>query len=307
MGSDESEILEDAGAVIGEEAHIRSGSQGGPRHDPAYHKDKVDKYQNLLLLCPTHHAIIDKEGGRGFSIDDQERIKREHELSISRQVGPEGERSREFEERMLASIMVWEKKAGLESWGNLTYKLTTAIPSLSTHQYDGLVELGRWLLSGNWPRSRFPQIARSFDNMRAVLGDLINHLNECGDVEEGHWQIRREYKEIGWNPERYQTLLVKFKEERSVLYGLVIELTKAVNWTIQIVAAELDPFYRFDSGIVLLFAGDLVRGELFIRVEYSSEFDGELPYVGVDKIWEAVKAMDGQLNWQALLNLADFK
>lgn len=180
-------------------------------------------------MCPTHHAIIDKEGGRGFSVDDLERIKREHELSISRQVGPEGERSREFEERMLASIIVWEKKAGLEGWGNLTYKLTTAVPSLSIQQYDGLVELGRWLLARNWPRSRFPQIARSFDNMRAVLGDLINHLNECGNVEQSHWQIRREYKEIEWNPERYQTLLVKFKEERSVLYGLVIELTKAVN------------------------------------------------------------------------------
>jgi hypothetical protein len=56
--------------------------------------------------------------------------------------------------------------------------------------------------------------------------------------------------------------------------------------------------------VILFFMADLVTGELFVRVEYgSSEVGDALPYVGVDHIWRAVRAMNGQLNWQTLLNL----
>lgn len=304
LGSDESRVLEGAGAVIGEEAHIRSGKEEGPRYDPAYPKDMVDGYQNLLLLCPTHHTIIDKGDGRGFSIDELVRMKQDHELSINQRIGLVGERSRELEERMLASIIVWEQKANLEGWSKLTYKLTTAVPSLAIRQYNGLVELGRWLLGRSWPRSRFPEISRSFDNMHTVLSDLINHLNECGDVTENHWQIRRDYKNVAWNPERSQELLVQFNEMRWVLYGLIIELTKAANWVVLMVATELDPLYRFDDGAILFFMADLLNGELFVRVEYGpSKAEDALPYPGVNHIWSAVRAMNGQLNWETLYNL----
>jgi hypothetical protein len=304
LGSDESQVLEDAGAVIGEEAHIRSGRQEGPRYDPTYPEDKIDGYQNLLLLCPTHHAIVDKNDGRGFSVVELVKIKRDHELLINQRIGPAGERSRELEERMFASVIVWEQKANLENWGRLTCRLTTAVPSLSITQYSSLIELGRWLLGRNWPQHRFPRISRAFDNMHTVLHDLIDHLNECGDVEEDYWQIRRDYKSIAWNPERSQELLVEFNEARWVLYSLIIELTKAVNWVIRMVTIELEPLYRFDEGMILFFMADLISGELYIRAEYDdSDFEDELPYVGLNRIRRAVKAMDGQLNWQALLNL----
>jgi hypothetical protein len=42
--------------VVGEEAHIRSGSPGGPRYDPDYPSADIDKYENLMLLRLSHES-----------------------------------------------------------------------------------------------------------------------------------------------------------------------------------------------------------------------------------------------------------
>lgn len=44
---------------IGKIAHIVAHSQGGPRSDLSYPKDKLDTYGNWLLLCPTCHDTVD--------------------------------------------------------------------------------------------------------------------------------------------------------------------------------------------------------------------------------------------------------
>lgn len=65
--------------VVGEEAHIRSGSPGGPRYDPDYPSADFDKYENLMLLCPTHHSLIDAHDGDAYDVDTLVKLKRRHE------------------------------------------------------------------------------------------------------------------------------------------------------------------------------------------------------------------------------------
>ena len=74
--------------VLGEEAHIRAQSSGGPRYDADY--VDVDGYENLMLLCPTHHTVIDADHGSGFSVDRLLDFKRRHESNQSRREGLAG-------------------------------------------------------------------------------------------------------------------------------------------------------------------------------------------------------------------------
>jgi hypothetical protein len=67
----------DAVKVLGEEAHIRARSVGGPRFDPTY-KD-VNGYKNLILLCPNHHSMIDAGGGGGYTVEYLLEMKASHE------------------------------------------------------------------------------------------------------------------------------------------------------------------------------------------------------------------------------------
>ncbi|WP_159621476.1 HNH endonuclease [Ruania rhizosphaerae] len=65
--------------VLGEQAHIRSPRPDGPRYDVDYPSEKLDSPENVILLCPTHHRMIDKDGGSGYSVDELVEMKRHHE------------------------------------------------------------------------------------------------------------------------------------------------------------------------------------------------------------------------------------
>jgi hypothetical protein len=296
LGTEDSKLLSAVGVVMGEEAHIRSSSKGGPRYDGGYSMDKVDTYENLILLCPTHHTLIDKNNGSGFSVLCLEEMKRAHEGWVTERLGVDGESERELSERMLALLLIWEQKMHLGEWQALTSQLNQPIPRLLDCTYGWLIEAGSWLLGMTWSKE-FPRTGRAFRNLRRVLGDLLNHVQRCMVIEDGDaWELRREYKQIGWDPVAYRRLFAKFQVERFGLYVLVIEATKAVNWVISEAIVEVDRFCRFDQGVVLMRDGDGVFRNYVVRLEYEEcEVLGnlEMPYPGMESI---VKYMESKIS-----------
>ena len=51
----------DTAKVIGEEAHIFGHSIHGPRPNPHGTTETTNHYENLIMLCPNHHTIVDKQ------------------------------------------------------------------------------------------------------------------------------------------------------------------------------------------------------------------------------------------------------
>ena len=70
-----------ADTVIGEMAHVIAHSPQGPRGDG---EGNNDSYQNLILLCPTHHQIIDSNPEQ-YSIERLHQMKKEWEAHVLRQ------------------------------------------------------------------------------------------------------------------------------------------------------------------------------------------------------------------------------
>lgn len=75
----------DGVAQIGEIAHIVGSSEDGPRGDGNFPKDKLDDYENLILLCPTCHKKIDKQAN-SYSPSELREIKNNHEKWIDEQL-----------------------------------------------------------------------------------------------------------------------------------------------------------------------------------------------------------------------------
>src|SRR5215469_1636174 len=61
--------------VIGEEAHIVAEEDDGPRGDPSMPVSERNAYPNRVLLCPTHHTLIDKDNGIHFSVEQLLKMK----------------------------------------------------------------------------------------------------------------------------------------------------------------------------------------------------------------------------------------
>jgi len=263
------------GIIMGEEAHIRSGRPDGPRYDASYPGDRVDLYENLILLCPNHHTLIDKEGGVAASVEQLLAIKRQHEERLALRRGVADRTRQVLEERTTASVAAWESTLQLDDWRNLTFGLNSPIPRITSGRFKRLVDTGELLLAKDWPRE-FPRLRKSFTRLRRVIGVLIEHLNESMDATGGRYETRREYKTIGWDPKRYKELLNDFRLDAATTRWLAQEMTRCVNLVISAIRHDLDPLYRFDEGIVLMQEGDGIFVNRAVRVEFE------------DLDWEAI-------------------
>jgi len=68
--------------VVGEMAHIIASSPAGPRSNGV--SSGSNTYENLILLCPTHHHLVDKAPEKKFPVDLLLKWKREHEAEVTR-------------------------------------------------------------------------------------------------------------------------------------------------------------------------------------------------------------------------------
>lgn len=64
--------------VIGVIAHIHAESPGGPRYDPDMSEEERSSVSNLMVLCPTHHTMIDQNPGE-YPAELLKDWKQEHE------------------------------------------------------------------------------------------------------------------------------------------------------------------------------------------------------------------------------------
>ena len=70
--------------LVGEIAHICGNRPEAERYDSTQSQDKRDGYENLLLLCPTHHALIDKPGAaKVFTVERLREMKFAHEKFVA--------------------------------------------------------------------------------------------------------------------------------------------------------------------------------------------------------------------------------
>lgn len=76
------EIIDKNSVVTGHVAHIEAENPGGPR----YNKNQSDKerfgYDNLILLCPTHHTLVDKDTGN-YTVEVLKSFKQARESGTS--------------------------------------------------------------------------------------------------------------------------------------------------------------------------------------------------------------------------------
>ncbi len=78
----------DPAVPLGEMAHIVAHSDAGPRADASFPRARRNTYGNLLLLCPTHHTLVDKQEST-FTITDLATWKREHEAWVRQRLAEE--------------------------------------------------------------------------------------------------------------------------------------------------------------------------------------------------------------------------
>lgn len=64
--------------LTGDVCHIKGRGVKGPRHDPHLTEEELHAFENLMLLCPTHHRVVDNDPA-GYPVERLLAMKKEHE------------------------------------------------------------------------------------------------------------------------------------------------------------------------------------------------------------------------------------
>lgn len=301
----ESRVLDDAGAVIGEEAHIRSGQTDGPRFDRFYPEAQIDTYGNLILLCPTHHKMVDKEGGRGFSVEDLEEMRRNHESVMSATRSAAEVARRRLLERVTASVEVWENKMLLDDWASLTSGFNSPTPCVEERIRKAMLDTSIWLLKRDWP-AEFPAVREAFGRLGEALRAINAHVNDSFEWNNTRiWRLERKHKLNPQTSEAYDKLKAEFQVNCTLTWCLTIELSKAANLVIRAVREEIEPLYRFDEGVLLAQDGEDVLDMRVVRLEYRDHHWGDqFPVIELEQ-WRALIQDETRKRQLADPNLVD--
>jgi hypothetical protein len=130
----------DPAATIGEMAHIIAFSRDkGPRSDPSFQADLRDTHENLILLCDTHHSMVDKQPNT-FTCSDLRHWKLQHETWVAIRLKEEMTNVNFTELEMVANALL----AGDQTASN-SFALTPPREKMDRNELNqtrGLVMLG---------------------------------------------------------------------------------------------------------------------------------------------------------------------
>jgi hypothetical protein len=79
---------QDDESVVADECHIISSRPTGPRYSPSFPSEKLDSYDNVMLLCRTHHKMVDDQVAT-FTTDILRQMKANHEVWVSQKLAEE--------------------------------------------------------------------------------------------------------------------------------------------------------------------------------------------------------------------------
>lgn len=172
-------------SLIGEECHIVARENGGPRGDPSFPKEKRDKYANLILLCATHHKVVDDQVG-AYTVAVLHDTKSKHEEWVRSTLAGYDPKRQHDDECYADIVEDFGNRVLLNEWRGWSYSvLSHGQPVLSKRVDDALRETRDWILSRVWP-GRYPDIESAFTNFRLVLQDFQNtfhkHSEEAPEV-----------------------------------------------------------------------------------------------------------------------------
>lgn len=109
-------FIEDNPTIIGEMAHVIAKKPNGPR---GIKDGGNDSYDNLILLCPTHHTMIDKSNEGVYTEEMLIRWKSEHEkivrdVYLSEKYNNKLEMGKAIKRKLIENYTIW-KELGPES------------------------------------------------------------------------------------------------------------------------------------------------------------------------------------------------
>ncbi|MBW4465643.1 MAG: HNH endonuclease [Pegethrix bostrychoides GSE-TBD4-15B] len=269
---------------IGEQAHIVAKEQNGPRGDSPLTSDERDSYANLILLCPTHHTIIDRNP-EDFPIEKLHSLKTDHELWVQQTLSQTWNLNQQARDLIYTSLIDSAVEyCHLSEWKQWTFRSLEPIPRWSYNLPQDFLSFRRKVFSTDFPGT--------LTELEKAVRTLSILLHKAARVFQKHCQIKEDsngnlyyegvrfYKIPEWDAEKYNRLSEEFNIWVEECHQLVIDATKAANWFREVVRRDINPmFFAADGKFVATYpwSGDMGLSHQYLLPEYTQDEKSSLP------------------------------
>ncbi len=274
-------------SIVGDEAHIVAQKPDGARGDLNFPIEKIDKYDNLILLCKIHHKLVDDQENT-YTIEALKAMKTQHENWVKEKLDYDEQKQKD-DEIYASYLETFNNLVNAENWNGWTsYVISSSSSRMAKEHYNSLKELRNLLLNRVWPK-RYNELEGAFLNFRLILNDFLlvfdKHLIDT--QWDDWWVTEKFYKIREYDQERYHKLGRKYDYHEALITDFICELTKACNYIYELVRKHLLHNYRINEGVLLITRGPTMEGkDITYRLEYDEEEKKTLPYKGLHNFME---------------------
>lgn len=280
--------------ILGEQAHIVSEQVNGPRGESILTLEERNCYDNLILLCPTHHTQIDSDV-HSYPVEKLHNIKSKHEFWVNSQLSSSGiEEVVDPNEIIYATLIDYITTAcALEDfcyWSNSMSSYNIRLKSSFIH---GAYDLRKRIACAILPGTK-PELEVAIDLVSKVFLSIMNLFSLHCDLDSRDYDYYVEdrfYKIKYWSTEDYDRLLKQYHAWKDTINELLRDFCRIINWYSSIVRKEFNPLYFSLEGKFSIETSDIYNRS-FSVFEFSSEDIKQLPELMNEKIHHLTQPFD---------------
>lgn len=261
---------------LGEQTHIVGESENAPRGKSPLTTDERNSYFNLILVCPTHHTIVDNDP-EDYPVEKLHLIKDQHELWVEQTLSESKDMRKTAQDIIYADLIdVVVEACQLDSWDKWASNAFSTDMNWDKDAQERIFKFYNKILGAVWPNT--------LPELECALKKLAHEMHEAIEVFVEHCEPsktrddrlveERFYKSHGWIEDQlvYDSLFKEYDAWQDRCKNYVIEATKAANWLAEVVRRDVNPLFFATKGKFLIFSGPydgLTWRSLFF--EYTEE------------------------------------
>ncbi len=261
---------------LGEQAHIVGATKAAPRGKSNLTKKERDSYYNLILLCPNHHRLIDKNH-EDYTVEKLHLFKDQHEYWVEHTLSESKDSVKTAQSVIYADLIDATVEAcQLDSWDKWASRALSTRMNWDEDAHKRLFEFYNKILGAIWPRT-LPELECSLKKLTYEIYEafetFVEHC-ESSKTKEGVLVEELFYKSHGWieDDKVYQQLFEEYKAWNEKCQNHVITATKAVNWFAEVVRRDINPLFFATKGKFFVIMGPY---DMLTFRSYFPEYTGE--------------------------------
>ena len=268
--------------LIGEQAHIVAKESKDARGDSILTTDERDSYANLILLCPNHHTIIDKNP-QDYPVEKLHSLKTDHELWVEQNLSRTWDLNQQAKDIIYSSLIYSAVKCcHFSQWKDWTFRPLSTIPQWSFELIEDFLKFRLKVLSTDFPGTLI-ELERSVKTLSILLYSATGVFQKhCEPVEDSKGNLFYRgvqfYKIPQWDTELYNKLGQEFDNWVKECHQLIIDATKAANWFREVVRRDINPmFFATEGKFIATYPFSMDLAHQYLLPEYTQEEKDSLP------------------------------